>query len=116
MQYKNKDKLITAMTTSVNLNLTDYMKIAALVHDGTTDEPSRYDVEYTADGCSLFFDVTHDFDTRAVRGGSYEGYDFERLTEVVNEEFDVIAFECLDADGEPVTSEFTAARLLDILN
>ena len=104
------------MTTTVNLSLTDYMKIAALVHDGTTDEPSRYDVEYTTDGYTLYCDVTHDFDTRTVRGGSYEGYDFERLTEVANEEFDIIAFECLDADGEPVTCDFTTSKLLDILN
>jgi hypothetical protein len=57
------------MTTTVNLSLTDYMKIAALVHDGTTDEPSRYDVEYTANGITLYLDIAHDFDTRTVRGG-----------------------------------------------
>jgi hypothetical protein len=104
------------MTTTVNLSLTDYMKIAALVNNGTTDEPSRFEVEYTANGITLYLDVTHDFDTHTVRGGSYEGRDFERLTEVVNEEFDIIAIECLDADGEPVTCDFTTRRLLDILN
>jgi hypothetical protein len=92
------------------------MKIAALVNDGTTDEPSRFEVEYTANGITLYLDVTHDFGTKEVRGGSYEGWDFERLTKVVNEEFDIIAVECLDADGEPVTCDFTTRRLLDILN
>ncbi len=107
---------IIAMTTTVNLSLTDYMKIAALVNDSTTDEPSRFEVEYTAGGYSLFLYVTHDFDTRTVRGGSYEGWDFERLTEVYNEEFDILAVECLDADSEPITCDFTTRRLLDILN
>lgn len=104
------------MTHTVNISLTDYMKIAALVADNADDEPSTYEVEYTANGHTLFVEIDHDFDTRNVIGGSFEGYDFERLTEVYNETYDVVRFDCYDADGEAVTCDFTARRLLGILN
>jgi hypothetical protein len=104
------------MTSTLNLSMTDYMAIAKLVADSAGDEPSTYEVEYKVDGYTLFLNVTHEFDNREVRGGSYEGYAFERLTEVENEFYDVTGFECHDADGEPVACDFTAKRLLDILN
>lgn len=34
------------MTTTINYELSDYMKIAALVNDNASDESSIYEVEY----------------------------------------------------------------------
>lgn len=113
---ENNTKIPRAMKATVSLNLSDYMAIARMVADCATDEPSTYEVEYNSGGYVLYLYIEHDFDTREVRGGSYENYDFERLTEVYNEGYDIISYECLDSDGEPISCDFTSKRLLDILN
>lgn len=104
------------MTTTVNYSLTDYLAMARLVHDSAGDEPRTYEVEYKTKGCTLHLDIRYDFDAHEERGGSYGGYQFERIGVVDSEEYDVFGYTCLDADGEPVKTDFTARRLLDILN
>jgi hypothetical protein len=104
------------MTSTLNLSMTDYMAIARLVADSAGDEPSTYEVEYKADGYTLYLDIAHEFDTRTERGGSYGGYQFERLTAVINEEYDVIGYTCLDDDGERVACDFSINTLTNILN
>ncbi len=91
------------MKASVNLSLTDYMAIARSVADGRTNEPSTYEVAHQANGHTLYIEVAYDFDAHEERGGSYECYD-------------IVRFECLDTYGESVACDFTAKRLLDILN
>jgi hypothetical protein len=104
------------MTTTVNYSQTDMMAIAGLVADGHTDEPSTYEVEYKVGGHALYIEVAYEFDAHEERGGSFEGYDFERIGVVDSEYYDIIKYECLDRDGEPVACDFTPKRLLDILN
>ena len=102
--------------TNVKLEQADLDSIRDLIYKGTTDRPSRFEVEYAANGYTLYLNVEHEFDTCAVRGGSYEGYDFERLTEVYNERSDILNLECLDSDGEPVTCAPFRSDLLKTLN
>lgn len=102
--------------TNVKLEQADLESIRDLIYKGTTDRPSSFEVEYAANGYTLYLNVEHEFDTRTVRGGSYEGYDFERLTEVYNERFDILNLECLDSDGESITCDPFRNDLLNILN
>ncbi len=104
------------MKASVNLSLTDYMAIARSVADGRTNEPSTYEVAHQANGHTLYIEVAYDFDAHEERGGSYECYDFESLPVIDGECYDIVRFECLDTYGESVACDFTAKRLLDILN
>lgn len=108
--------IIQAMKTTINYELSDYMKIAALVNDNASDESSTYEVEYTTGGHTLIIEVKHEIEYRDEIGGSYENYDFERLTVVDNEEYDVVGAWCYDSEGDEINSDFNAKRILDILN
>lgn len=104
------------MKTTINYELTDYMAIAKLVNDSATDESSKYEVEYSVDGYALILTISHEIEYRNEIGGSYEGYDFERLRVVDSEQFDVEAAGCYNTDGEEVNTDFNAKQLLNILN
>lgn len=104
------------MTTAVNISLSDYLAIARLANDSASDESREYEVEYSNGGYILFLTIDHEIEYREEIGGSCENYDFERLTVVDSEEFDVISADCYDSDGNEVFCDFQAKRLLDIVN
>lgn len=104
------------MTITINYDLSDYMKIAALVNDNASDESSIYEVEYTAGGCTLLIEVEHEIEYREEIGGSCEGYDFVMLAVVDGEEFDVLSADCYDSVGNEVNSDFIANKLYQLLN
>jgi hypothetical protein len=103
-------------TTIINYSLSDYMAIASLVRDGAPDEFREYEVEYKTGDYSLYLTIDRDAEYRNVRGGSFEGYDFERLSEIESEEFDVIGWDCLNSKGEYALCNFQPKQLTDILN
>jgi hypothetical protein len=104
------------MTITVNYELTDYLKIAALVHDKAPDTSANYEVEYEANGYTLILDIEHEIEYREDRGGSYEGRDWERISVVDRDEYDVIGFNCFDSTGNEMRCDFHRKQLNDILN
>ena len=104
------------MTMTIKYDTTDYMAIARLVNDATTDEGGAYEVEYAANGYALILSIAHAIEYREEIGGSYVGYDFERLAVVDSEGFDVEDAGCYDADGNEIDTDFDANTLLTILN
>lgn len=104
------------MRTTINYELTDYMAIARLVNDSAPDESREYEVEYTVGGYTLILTIDRDIEYREEIGGSYEGYDFERLSVVDSEAFGVVDATCYDKDGDEVACDFRAKQLEDILN
>lgn len=109
---KITDNIISAMKATVNLSLTDYMAIAAMLVDNTPAHTSTYEVEYRANGYTLYIEAAYSYDYTTCRGDYYT----PAYTEITAEEYDVLAFECLDSEGEPIETDFTAAKLLEILN
>ena len=104
------------MKTTINYELTDYMAMARLVHDSASNENEEYSVEYKEGGYTLILDISHEIEYRDEIGGSYGGYDFERLGVIDNEGYDVDDANCYDAEGNEMNTDFSAKRLLDIIN
>jgi hypothetical protein len=104
------------MNATVNLSLSDYMNIARLVDDSIFDERGGTEVEYTVNGYTLLIEVEREIEYRDVIGGSYEGYDFERLTVIDRETFDVLGTAVIDPDGCNIDCYVDPRPLLDILN
>lgn len=104
------------MKTTITYELSDYMKIAALVSNNASDDSSEYEVEYSNGGHTLILTVSHEVEYRTETGGSYEGYDFERLSRVASEFFDVEDLGCYDGEGNEINSDFDANKLYQLLN
>jgi len=104
------------MTTTINYDLTDYMAIARLINDSASDESGEYEVEYNVGGYALILTISHEIEYRDEIGSSYEGYEFERLSVVDSEEFDVEEAGCYDSEGNEISTDFNAKTLLNILN
>lgn len=104
------------MTPTITYELSDYMKIAALVSNNASDEASTYEVEYTAGDHTLILTVSYEVEYRTEVGGSYDDYDFERLGVVDNEEFDVLSADCYDSEGNEINNDFDTNKLYQLLN
>ena len=64
----------------------------------------------------MIVQVNHRIEYRNEIGGSYEGYDFEMLAVVDEEEFDVLDAGCYDNEGNEVSTDFDANELHKLLN
>ncbi len=101
------------MRATVNFETTDYISIARQVFDRCLDESGRYDVEVPLAGFgTLHLNVDCTAEYHYDKGDYYT----PPCSELASAEFDIISWEFLDADGEPITSDFTTTELLNILN
>lgn len=101
---------------NAQLSTTDYQAIANYIYANRPDENKAFEVEYETADYVIFLDVRYDFDTTEVIGGSYEGWDFERLTEVCNENFDVVSCDVFDTEGEPIEVAVNLSTIEKFLN
>ena len=102
------------MTT--HLTTTDYMSIAKLVAANCLDESKTIEIEYSIDRCVLFVTIQHDIKCVEGVGGSYEGYDFETISELVGESVEVLEVACYDDEGEAVEHNFKNEILTKLIN
>lgn len=101
---------------STQLSTTDYQSIANCILANRPDESKAFELEYETTDYVMFLEVSYDFDTKELIGGSFEGRDFENLTEVYNETFDVVSCEIYSIEGEPIETDFNENILLNLLN
>lgn len=94
----------------------DYQAIVNKIYSEVTDESAEHVIEIENGNCLLIVEVNHRISYRDEIGGSYEGYDFEMLAVVDEEEFDVLSADCFDNEGNEVNSDFDANELYKLLN
>ena len=102
------------MTT--HFTTTDYQAIVNKIYSEVTDESAEHVIEVENGDTLLIVQVNHRIEYRDEIGGSYEGYDFERLSVVASEEFDVLDADCYDSEGNEVNSDFDTNELYKLLN
>lgn len=106
------------MNAQATITPNDYKAIAAqIVNHCDGYDRTQYTVEVmTANGVTLFIDVDYTAEYRDEIGGSYEGYDFERISVLDSENFEVTGFDAYDKDGESTSTDFNESELLTYLN
>ncbi|MQX26878.1 hypothetical protein GHJ49_04345 [Alistipes sp. dk3620] len=94
----------------------DYRAIVNKIYGEISDESAESVIEFENGDCLLVVQVNHRIGYKDEIGGSYEGYDFEMLAVVDEEEFDVLSADCYDSEGNEVDSDFDANELYKLLN
>lgn len=102
------------MTTQ--LSTTDYSNIAKQILANIPDESKAFEVEVSVGELTVFVEVDYDVEYREVIGGSYEGWDFERLSEIAYERIEVLNAEIYDNEGETAGIEVCASTIEKLLN
>ena len=73
-----------------HFTISDYTAIVNRIYGDLTGECAEHLIEYEKGDYLLIVQVNHRIEYRNEIGGSYEGYDFEMLAVVDEEEFDVL--------------------------
>lgn len=101
---------------NAQLSTTDYSNIAKMILANVPDESKTFEVEFATDTYTVFVEVDYDVEYREVIGGSYEGWDFERLSEISYERLDVVSVEAYDNEGDTINIEISTSTIEKLLN
>lgn len=93
---------------TVQLSAHELLEVARMIDDNHPEESGEYEVSYKGLEICLAYEVEY----REGIGGSYEGYDFERICEVSDETVTVKAV--YDSEGDEVLG--ITRQLQEVLN
>lgn len=93
---------------TVEFSASELFSIARSINDNHPDEPGEYEVEFKGFDIVLFYEAQY----REGIGGSYEGYQFERIAELVSEYISVKGV--YDSTGDEVQG--AAKQIQNVLN
>lgn len=92
------------------------MAIARLITDVPVNGAGNhtYEVVYKSGGYALHLDVLREIAYHIERGGSYGGYDFEQVSVIDRDDFDILGYTCVDNNsGDYADCDFTTTRLFE---
>lgn len=98
------------------LSTNDYSNIAKQILANVPDESKTFEVEVSVGELTVFVEADYDVEYREVTGGSYEGWDFERLSEISYERLDVVSAAVYDNEGDAAGIEVSTSTIEKFLN
>lgn len=101
---------------NLQLSTADYSNIAKQILANVPDESKAFEVEILIGIYTVFVEVDFDVEYREVIGGSYEGWDFERLSEIAYERIEVLNAEVYDNEGDTAVIEVSTSIIEEFLN
>lgn len=101
---------------NLQLSTADYSNIAKQILTNLPDESKTFEVEVLIGTYTVFVEADYDVEYRVVIGGSYEGWDFERLSEIAYERIEVLNAEVYDYESDTTGVEVSTSTIEKFLN
>lgn len=101
---------------NLQLSTAYYSNIGKQILANIPDESKAFEVEVLIGTYTVFVEADYDVEYREVIGGSYEGWDFERLSEIAYERIEVLNAEVYDNEGDTAGIEVSTSTIEKFLN